>query len=83
MNEVGSIWKPVAVQEVPRLALSSEEASKAIGVSKRTLDQMAIEGRIPSFRIGSRRLFGTADLSRWITQETENQTSKEGGKDNA
>jgi excisionase family DNA binding protein len=40
-----------------RKLFSKVEVSKAIGLSTRTLDKLVAAGKIPSIRVGTRRLF--------------------------
>jgi hypothetical protein len=58
--------RPIA--EVPRLALSREEAAASIGVSPDYLDKHVV----PNLRIvrrGRRKLIPVAELSRWLERE--------------
>lgn len=41
---------------------SKNDTAKALSVSPRTVDYLVKQGRIPSVRIGSRRLFDLADV---------------------
>jgi excisionase family DNA binding protein len=54
-----------------KLLLSVREAAKALSVSERTLWNMtAPRGPIPSIRLGSRVLYSTSALQKWIDGET-------------
>ena len=55
------------------LALRSNEAAKALGISPRLLWQLSKEGRIPCVRIGSGKrktvLYPVAELQAWLASE--------------
>lgn len=53
---------------VPRLALSIADAAVALGLSDRTVDELARAGELPSIRVGRRRLFVVRDLERWLDE---------------
>ena len=48
-----------------RFALSVEEAAAAIGISPRLMGDLATNGDILSFRVGTRRLFAIDVLREW------------------
>ena len=75
MSGKESIWKSLESEPVPRLALSAAETAKALGVCKRTVDGLAVEGKLPSVRVGQRRLFPVAALKEWL----RDQVGEEGG----
>lgn len=52
--------------EREQLLVSLREAAKMLGVSQRTTWQLAADGRLPSIRIGSRRLFSPETLREWV-----------------
>lgn len=66
----------MATQSVESLALRPREASKALGISPRTLWGLtAPRGPILCVRIGSGKrqsvLYPTADLQAWLTRQAE------------
>lgn len=72
--------------KIPILALSSREASKALGISERTLWSLVQAGKIESFRIGNARRYHVAELERFIservTAEKTEQPQNHRGHDN-
>ena len=48
--------------------LSLEEAASHLGVSKRTVDRMAREGRVTWYRLGTRKRFKRRDLDESMTR---------------
>ena len=52
-----------------RLALSSAEAATWIGVPRSTLNEMALAGQIPAYRVGKRWLFRPGDLATWLADQ--------------
>lgn len=71
MNEWTSRPAAPEAPAVPRLALTVPEAAAAVGVSARLLWQEVSAGRLPSARVGRRRLVRVADLERWLGARTE------------
>ena len=61
--------RPLRPSSPPRLALSTEEAAEALGLSPRTVADLRDAGRIPTVKIGRRRLHPVADLRAWLTAE--------------
>ena len=59
----GAVKRP---DEFPRIALGIDEAAAAVGVSRKTLRRAIDSGRLPSAKVGARRLIRPADLTRWI-----------------
>ncbi|MHB1539276.1 MAG: helix-turn-helix domain-containing protein [Solirubrobacteraceae bacterium] len=58
-----------AAAEVPRLALSPDEAAKALGVSRDYLDEhIGVELRW--VRRGRRKLVSVAELERWLSESS-------------
>jgi len=49
----------------PRLLVNSREAAAILSLSDRSFREMAYRGRVPSVRVGRRRLFRLSDLERW------------------
>lgn len=74
-----SIWKPIEAAPVPRLALDAAELALSTTLSKRTVDGLAAEGKIPSVRVGTRRLFPVALVEEWL-RENAGQQVKEGSE---
>jgi excisionase family DNA binding protein len=56
-------WLPA----VPRVALTHEEAAKALGVSRDFFDEHLLHD-IPHIRRGRRRLFPLTHLERWAQE---------------
>jgi len=57
----------VTTSPTPKLLLSAREAAHALGVSERTLWTYSMpRGPIPAVNIGSRRMYSTESLRRWI-----------------
>lgn len=46
-----------------RRILSKTEIAKALGLSTRTIDKLVAAGKIPSIRVGTRRLFDPEDVT--------------------
>ena len=66
----------MTTQPVESLALRPREASKALGISARTLWGLtAPRGPIPCVRVGSGKrrivLYPTADLQAWLSRQAE------------
>lgn len=53
------------VAEIPRLALSPEEAAEAIGVSRRHFVEH-VQPHLRQVRLGRRRVIPVAALERWL-----------------
>jgi excisionase family DNA binding protein len=51
------------------LLVSLRTAAKMLSVSERTVWAMADDGRLPSVRVGRRRLFSVASLESWIAKQ--------------
>ena len=63
------IVKQVRASTVPRLALSPDEAARALGVSRDFFDEhIAPELRI--VRRGRRKLIDVRELQRWLSEES-------------
>jgi excisionase family DNA binding protein len=60
----------------PVLAVSVLDAAGVLGLSRRTVQAMALRGELPSFRVGGRRLLSVAELRRWVERQA---TGAEGG----
>ncbi len=53
---------------VERFVLSPVEAAEALGVSRTVLFSLLRSKRLPSFRLGARRLIEVADVHRLVEQ---------------
>jgi len=62
---------PSDIQPVQRLALSREEAAKALGVSERHLWTYTNCGEIPHIRIGNRVLYPVDMLYDWMDKQAK------------
>lgn len=58
-----SIYSPDRIEP---LLLNTKQASQALGISQRYLQQLTSDGGLPHVRLGRRVLFDPADLRRWI-----------------
>ena len=65
-------FQRIETELVRKLNLSVEEAATALGIGKRTLENMVRKGTAPpSFKIGSRRMFNVSKLERWCQEQAE------------
>ncbi len=55
-----------------RLTLSVTEAAEILGVSRSFMYQLVKENKIPSLKLGNRRLIPKGNLEEWIRKNTEN-----------
>jgi len=53
----------------PILALDERDAAKALGVSPRTMWQLARDGHIPFVRIGARKLYRLSTLEAYLAEK--------------
>ncbi len=54
---------------VPRIGLSTDDAAKALGISKRRLLELRADGSIPYVEIGPQTfVFDPADLEKFLAQ---------------
>lgn len=51
-------------------ALNKEQAAAYLSVSPRTIESMIADGRLPSFRLGARRLIRRVDLETYADVES-------------
>ena len=58
------------------LAMRPKVASRAVGVSERTLWSMTKRGEIPHARIGGCVVYPTAAILAWLAERTENAPVK-------
>lgn len=65
-----SALKLRATYEVPKLALSIEEACAALGISWDLWDQH-VRPHVWMVRLGRRRLVPVAELQRWLAEHAE------------
>lgn len=49
--------------QLPVIALSPKQAAKAVGISQRTLHTKTMDGTLPSFKLGRRRLYSLSALT--------------------
>ena len=71
---------PNPVPPSERIALSPQEASNALGLSKPTLQRLIDSGELPSFLIGRRRLIIRSDLEELARKRREKYTSAARGE---
>ena len=55
-----------------RITFSVTEAAEVLGVSQSFMYQLVKENRIPSLKLGNRRLIPKESLEAWIRNNTEN-----------
>ncbi len=55
------------------LCVGKRDAAKLLGISERTLTSRSIEGEIPSFVVGGRRLYPVDLLQEWIKKKVAEQ----------
>lgn len=63
-----------------RLALSVEEAAAAVGVSRSLLYREISARRLPSFKLGGRRLVPVDALGAWLKAEMQRQQAETDGE---
>lgn len=58
---------------LPRLALTREEAAASTGLSVRTIDSLLADGRsgFPFFKLGNRVLIPTLELQQWLSDRVD------------
>ena len=73
-NNIGAVVAPV-----PRISLNTDDAAKAIGVSKRTLLAILADGELPYIEAGPQTfLFDPADLVAWLNRKKKTKGAKNG-----
>lgn len=53
------------------LLVDRREAARLLGISPTTLDNLRLNGEIPSIKIAARRLFDVADIREFINSRKE------------
>lgn len=62
----------MATSTVPEpIAVSVDEGSRLIGVSRAFLYRSVMSGECPSMKLGARRLIPVAALRRWVEEQAE------------
>mgnify|MGYP003680127350 CR=1 len=61
----------IRVSPIPRLALSLEESSQAVGLCSKTVSRLITEGRLKCVQVGTRRLIPVSELQRWLDSEAQ------------
>lgn len=57
--------------KIDPLAVTLEDAAKALGITKSTLRALAVSGEVPSFFIGRRRLISVAALQEYVAKASD------------
>ena len=60
------ILNVIAVQAKPKHMLSHKEAAEFLGIHVSRLQILMEEGRIPVYRIGTKKLYKHSDLETWL-----------------
>lgn len=69
-------FEPPGVDPVPRLALTLDEASQSIGISRRQLNDVLSAGMgFPVMRVGRRVLVPVDELRRWLAEESRAESA--------
>ena len=71
--------RPAATVTYTPIAMGVREAALVLGVSPRTLEEMAADNTVPSFKMGRRRLFPRAALEAWVDTQVQAAAASEGG----
>jgi len=64
-----------ALPPIPPLAVGLADAARVTGLSRRTIELLVHDGRLPSRRLGRRRLILYADLRRLLAADRPNLTA--------
>jgi excisionase family DNA binding protein len=51
------------------MLLTQRQAAELLGIPPEALRRMATRGAVPSFKVGSRRIYRRSDLDSWISSE--------------
>jgi excisionase family DNA binding protein len=57
---------------VDKIFLTFIEAAQFLRLSKPTVERFVAEGKIPSYKVGKRRLFDRDELIEWVKSHREN-----------
>jgi predicted DNA-binding transcriptional regulator AlpA len=74
---------PIAVADVPRLALRRAEMAEALGVSDRWLWSKTQAGLIPHVTIGGVVMYPVDAIRQWLIDRTENEKSRAASGDDS
>lgn len=66
-----SIFKQPVKESPAPLALTAKQAAAVLGVSVRTIHNLVARDVLPSFKIGTRRLFSARLLKQWVENQGE------------
>lgn len=62
-----------SLPDQPSLLIGTPEAARLLGISRKTCWSMAKHGKLPSLRIGTRRLYSREALRCWIAASLASQ----------
>lgn len=79
--------KPMTLVEIEKITASplcvgKRDAAKLLGISERTLTSRSVEGEIPSFVVGGRRLYPVELLQAWIRKKVAEQRTLDNKTEN-
>jgi excisionase family DNA binding protein len=57
------------VTEIEPLTVSVDKAAKLLGISRAHCYNEVVAGKIPSFRIGRRRVISVQGLRQWVNEQ--------------
>ena len=60
--------------------LSMNDASEYLSLSKITLHRLIKAGKIPSYKVGKKRLFDKTELDKWMQTKKDKSKPKRGGR---
>lgn len=58
-----------AAEAAPRILVGPDEAARRLSISRAYLYTLVREGRVPSRKVGKRRLFSVSELEQFATQK--------------
>lgn len=61
--------------------LSMNDASEYLSLSRITLHRLVQSGKMPSYKIGKKRLFDKQELDKWMQTKKDKPKSKKKGGD--